>query len=114
MIFLLSFSVGVMFAGGFYLLLQKDLVRNVLGLGLLGNSVNLALFTLGRGSNSVPPIIAESASSLGPEATDPVPQALILTAIVIGFGMMAYTAVLFLRGRPEFRSHQELEVGDRK
>lgn len=107
MTLLLSVSIAIMFAGGIDLLLRRDLIRNVLGIGLLGNAVNLALFTLGRGQGSSPPLIDPSVTTLASSATDPVPQALVLTAIVIGFGMIAYTSVLLYMGREAFRTQEE-------
>ncbi len=93
----LSFVVGGLYAAGFYLMMRRSLVKLVLGLALLGHGANLLIFTVGRLSRAVPPIV--SAGATVPEAghADPLPQALILTAIVIGFGVQAFALVLLKR-----------------
>jgi multicomponent Na+:H+ antiporter subunit C len=76
--------------------MSRHLLRMVLGLLLLGNAVNLAIFVGGRLSSVVPPLVPAGATSLATSA-NPLPQALILTAIVISFSLVAYTVVLFER-----------------
>jgi len=85
---------GVLFTCGTYLLLQKNLLRVIVGLSLYSHGANLALLVSGRLKRGMPPILASS----GP-FTDPLPQALILTAIVISFGVTAFTLVLVYRAR---------------
>lgn len=94
---LLPFVIGGLFAVGIYLLLQKSLGRLILGLAVLSNAVNLIIFTAGGLSRGHTPVIPENQTSLLPPFADPVPQALILTAIVIGFGTLAYALVLAYR-----------------
>jgi multicomponent Na+:H+ antiporter subunit C len=84
-----------MVGGGFFLLLQRHFARVILGLGLLGNGVNLLLLQQGRIIPGSSPVIDSSATVLA-GSSDPVPQALILTAIVIGLAMIAFSVGLFL------------------
>ncbi len=76
--------VAVLVSTGTYLVLHRTLTRIILGLGMLGNGVNLLILTSG-GSPGDAPIIGREG-----EFTDPVPQALVLTAIVIGFGVLSF------------------------
>jgi multicomponent Na+:H+ antiporter subunit C len=94
--------VGLFFCGAIYLMLSKHTVRILLGIVLFGNAVNLLLFTAGRITREVPPIIAESVDTLTAAAANPLPQALILTAIVISFSFFAFLLVL------TYRAFQEL------
>jgi len=104
---LLCFAFFVMISGGFFLILRKNLIHNLMGLGLLGNAVNLALLILGQRNPGLPPIMGEDQSTLSPFTADPVPQALILTAIVIGFGMISYFAAILHQGREDFTNQEE-------
>lgn len=94
MISLLSLACGVMFASGIYLLFQTQLFKFLIGVTLLGHAVNLALFVTSNPTIGTPSIIGANSSFLESGALDPVPQALILTAIVISFGTTALLAVL--------------------
>lgn len=97
----LSLIVGLYFAASVYLLLSEGLIRMLVGVALLGNGVNLLIFTSGRITREVPPIIAEGskvATVTGEFAiANPLPQALILTAIVISFALFAFVLVLTYR-----------------
>jgi multicomponent Na+:H+ antiporter subunit C len=87
-------------AAGAYLLQARDLVSSVIGLALLGAGVNLALFASGRLSILVPAIVPEGKEHLPPLieiAANPLPQALVLTAIVIGFALLCFSLVLIGR-----------------
>ncbi len=88
--------IAVLVACGVYLVLRARTFTVVLGLSLLSYAVNLFLFFSGRLMTGAPPL----ATSLGATA-DPLPQALVLTAIVIGFGMTAFVVILALRARGE-------------
>lgn len=79
-----------------FMILSRNLVRMLLGLSLLATGTNLLLFTAGRIESLQPPIIPSGAKTLG-ETADPVIQALILTAIVIGFALTVMIGVLVLR-----------------
>ena len=97
--------IGVFFAVAVYLLLSKSVIRMLLGITVLGNAVNLLIFTAGRLTRDVPPIVTdEEASRLIEPFANPLPQALILTAIVIGFAMFAFLLVL------GYRAYQELDA----
>ncbi|PRX30557.1 multicomponent K+:H+ antiporter subunit C [Meinhardsimonia xiamenensis] len=85
-------SIGVLTAGGVYLLLRLRSFPVILGLALLSYAVNIFVFSSGRLATGLPPILAKSA----PGYTDPLPQALVLTAIVISFGMTAVLVMLSL------------------
>ena len=78
-------------------MLRRSLVKLVIGLVLLGNGVNLLIFLLGGLVRGKPPIIPPTESVLGQIYADPVPQALILTAIVISFGLQSFAIVLIKR-----------------
>ena len=91
--FLVASAIGVLTAAGVYLLLRARTFPVVLGLALLTYAVNLFLFSMGRLTVNLPPVI----SSLSTGYTDPLPQALVLTAIVISFGMTAVIVVMALR-----------------
>jgi multicomponent Na+:H+ antiporter subunit C len=93
----LAIVVGVLYGAGSYLILRRSIVKLIIGLALLGNAANLLIFTAGgltRGSAPLVPL--GQTRPLGPIA-DPLPQALILTAIVIGFGVLAFAMVLVYR-----------------
>lgn len=94
---LLSLIIGVLTAGGVYLLLRARTFAVVLGLALLSYAVNLFVFASGHLIAGAPPIIAPGVERY----TDPLPQALVLTAIVIGFGMTAFVIVLALKAYAE-------------
>ena len=94
---LVASGIGVLVACGVYLLLRARTYPVVLGLTLLSYGVNLFIFVMGRMAPGRPPVIDPQASAY----TDPLPQALVLTAIVIGFGMTAFAVVLALRARAE-------------
>lgn len=83
--------VGVLFGAGTYLMLHRTVTRIVLGIALLGNGVNLLILATG-GSSAGTPIVGRD----GP-FSDPVPQALVLTAIVIGFALQAFLLALAWR-----------------
>lgn len=83
--------IGVLFASGVYSMMHRSLTRIVLGVGLLGNGVNLLLVVAGSRPGS-PPIVGELE-----HATDAIPQALVLTAIVIGFALQAFLLALAWR-----------------
>lgn len=90
---LLSLAVGLGFACGVWLVLRPRTFSVVLGLTLIAYAVNMLILLSGRLGAKVPPISLKAAQGLA----DPLPQALVLTAIVIGFGMTAYLVALSLR-----------------
>jgi multicomponent K+:H+ antiporter subunit C len=94
--FLLATGIGIVTACGIYLMLRGRTYPVVLGLTLFGYAVNVFIFVMGRlWSNAAPILVGH-----GPVA-DPLPQALVLTAIVIGFATTGFVIELALRGRHE-------------
>jgi multicomponent Na+:H+ antiporter subunit C len=93
----LALLVGVVFACGLYLVMQRNLLRFVFGLLLLSGSVNLLIFTAGRLTRGAAPIIPDGVATPSGDVANALPQALILTAIVIGFGLIVFAMVLLLR-----------------
>ncbi|EHP44539.1 putative monovalent cation/H+ antiporter subunit C [Cupriavidus basilensis OR16] len=85
-------TVGILMACGIYLLLRARTFSVVVGLALISYAVSLFLLGMGRLSTGRPPVIAA-----GAQYADPLPQGLVLTAIVIGFAMTAFAVVLALR-----------------
>ena len=124
--------VGIFFATSVYLMLSKNIIRILLGVSVFGNAVNLFIFTCGRLTAAAPPILSDSgAGSRDPElaagmepvsqgadqalhhgmdlaanVANPLPQALILTAIVISFSIFAFLLVL------AFRAFEVLETDE--
>lgn len=93
----LAFVIGGLYAAGLYMMMRRSIVKLVIGLGLLGHAANLLIFTLGRLTRGEPPIVPQGATVPDAGVADPLPQALILTAIVIGFGLQAFALVLLKR-----------------
>jgi multicomponent Na+:H+ antiporter subunit C len=94
---LLAILTGALYAAAFYMMLRRSLVKLIIGLVLLGHASNLLIFTIGRLSKYNPPFIPEGSETISGAYADPLPQALILTAIVIGFGIQAFAIVLIKR-----------------
>ncbi len=92
--FLMASGIGFVTAAGIYLLLRGRSFPVVLGLSVIGYAVNVFIFSMGRLWAGVPPILAA-----GPDVADPLPQALVLTAIVIGFATTGFVIELALRSR---------------
>lgn len=93
---LLALSIGVLTSCGVYLVLRARSFAVVLGLTFLSYAVNLFLFAMGRLVIGQPPVIGAASAY-----ADPLPQALVLTAIVIGFAMTAFVIMLALKSRAE-------------
>lgn len=91
--FVVASSIGVLTAGGVYLILRLRAFAVILGLTLLSYAVNLFLFASGRLAINMPPILSKYGAAA---YTDPLPQALVLTAIVISFGMTAVLVMIAL------------------
>lgn len=103
---LLASAVGVLTAAGIYLVLRLRTFPVIVGTGFLSYAVNLFLFASGRLAINQPPVLREGVTSY----TDPLPQALVLTAIVISFGMTAVVVVVSLGA---FLSSQDDHIDDR-
>jgi multicomponent Na+:H+ antiporter subunit C len=93
----LAIVIGVLYGVALYMLLRRSLAQMILGLGLLTNATNLLIFTVAGLVRGRPPIMAVDEAQLTPPFADPVPQSLILTSIVIGFGVLAFALVLAYR-----------------
>lgn len=91
---LLALASGVLYTAGIYLMLRRRLAQLIIGLGLLSNGTNLLIVAVGGLTRAHPPVVGQSVEQLVPPYADPVPQALVLTAIVIGFGLLAFLLVL--------------------
>jgi multicomponent Na+:H+ antiporter subunit C len=91
---LLSILTGLLYAAGLYLMLHKGMVKMIIGIMMLGYASNLFLFIIAKLVRGIPALIPPSVQEMAGEYADPVPQALVLTAIVIGFGIQAFAIVL--------------------
>ncbi|RYD99203.1 MAG: Na+/H+ antiporter subunit C [Sphingobacteriales bacterium] len=91
---LLVIMIAILYASGIFMLLRRSMVRLLMGIILIGNGANLLIFLLGGITPGKPPVIAETQSVFTEAYADPVPQALILTAIVISFGIQSFAIVL--------------------
>ena len=96
MALIFSLAIGIMAGAGIYLLLRPRTFQVIIGLSLLGYAVNLFIFGMGRLQTGVPPIITPGSAA---RYADPVPQALVLTAIVIGFATLSLFLVVLLAAR---------------
>ncbi|MFU0791394.1 Na(+)/H(+) antiporter subunit C [Virgibacillus proomii] len=92
-----SILAGVLFATAIYNLLQKQLIRIIIGTALISHGAHILILTMGRLKAGQPPILIEGISNY----TDPLPQALILTSIVISFGVTSLLLVLAYRASQE-------------
>ena len=97
----IALGIGTLTAGGVYLLLRPRIFDVVLGLTLISYAVNLFIFFMGRVSIGRPPIIRDGVPQLLNQYADPLPQALVLTAIVISFGMTAVLLAIAVRAQTE-------------
>jgi multicomponent Na+:H+ antiporter subunit C len=91
---LLVLLVGILYSSGVFMMLRRSMVKLLLGLLLIGNGANILIFLMGELTKGKPPIIPEGRENLEGLYADPVPQALILTAIVISFGLSAFAIIL--------------------
>ena len=101
MFVVMALLVGALYAAAFYLLLARSTVKLIFGLLLLGHAANLLIFSAGGLVRANPAIVPPGAESPLPGYADPIPQALILTAIVISFAVLAFAAVLVKRAYVE-------------
>lgn len=108
----LAIVVGALYAGGIYLMVRRSIVKLILGLALLGQAANLLIFTLGGLNHNQPPLIAAGSQQMTGSFADPLPQALILTAIVIGFGVQAFALVLLKRVYQTFGTDDLKKIHD--
>lgn len=107
---LLAMAIGILVAAAVYLFLARDLPRLLIGFVLLGTAANLLIFAAGRLGGPVPPIVGPGADALAAGASNPLPQALVLTAIVIGFGLTAFALMLVMKSYGEFGTASAEEI----
>ena len=94
---LIAIMVGVLVAASVYLMLARNVLRFLFGLILISNAANLVIFASGRLTPQSPPLIPEGADAPVELVANALPQALVLTAIVIGFGLFAFALTLVYR-----------------
>ncbi|ETT81930.1 Na(+)/H(+) antiporter subunit C [Viridibacillus sp. FSL R5-0477] len=99
---IMAIAIGFLFMAAVYLMLSKSLLRIIIGTGLLSHGAHLLILTMGGLGGSAPPVLSEGVTNMA----DAIPQALILTAIVISFGVTAFFLVL------AYRAYQELGTDD--
>ena len=90
-------AIAIVAGAGIYMILAQNLVRIILGVALLAASANILIFLSGRLGSVSPPIIPQGAETLAQTAANPLPQALVLTAIVIGFALTAFAVALAVK-----------------
>jgi len=93
----LAIVIGVLYASAVYLLLRRSLVKLLIGLALISHAANLLIFVVGGLTRGGPPVIDPRLETLTAPFADPLPQALILTSIVIGLGVNAFALALGAR-----------------
>ncbi len=94
---MMSFVVGALYAAGLYMIMRRSIVKLIIGLALLGQGSNLLIFMMGHLTRGGPAVVPPGETYPVARFADPLPQALILTAIVIGFGVQAFAVVLIRR-----------------
>ncbi|MBB5700922.1 multicomponent K+:H+ antiporter subunit C [Ochrobactrum daejeonense] len=95
----LALAIGVLMASGVWLVLRPRTFQVAIGLSLISYAVNLFIFSMGRLRTNAAPVLDSRVDIQAAQYTDPVPQALVLTAIVIGFAMTALFLVVLLASR---------------
>lgn len=101
---ILAILVGGLYAAGLYMMMRRSIFKLLLGLALLSHAANLLIFTAGGLTRGTPPLVPEGEQVPHAMSADPIPQALILTAIVISFGVLAFAIVLVSRVHQTFRT----------
>lgn len=94
---LMAVAIGILYATAIYMMLRRSIVKLVIGLMLLSNAANLLIFTTAGMTRGAPPLIPEGMSAPVGMVADPLPQAVVLTAIVIAFSVLAFAVVLIRR-----------------
>lgn len=96
--------IAALISMGVYLMLERHLIRFLFGMIIVSNAINLAIFVSGRLTLGMPPLIKADAILPALGTANPLPQALILTAIVIGFGLLLFTLLLSYRAIQTFKT----------
>ena len=94
---LMAVAIGLLYATAIFMMLRRSIVKLVIGLMLLSNAANLLIFTTAGMTRGAPPLLAEGMMQPPSGVADPLPQAVVLTAIVIAFGVLAFAVVLIRR-----------------
>ncbi len=110
---MLAFVIGGLYTAGIYSMLRRSLVKLVLGLMFISHATNLLIFTAGGLTRGNPPLIRDQADMTASSFADPLPQALILTAIVISFGVTAFTLVMMQKVYQRVGSDDVDEIRER-
>ncbi|MEW5249791.1 Na+/H+ antiporter subunit C [Microbulbifer discodermiae] len=97
-----ALAIGILVATGVYLMLERCLLQYLFGLVLLSNAANLAIFAAGRLTRATPPLVPAGMTEPPQPVANPLSQALILTALVIGFGLLAFALALIARSYARF------------
>lgn len=93
----LAITIGIIYAAGLYMMLRRSIVKLLIGLALLSHGSNLLIFTAAGLLRGSPPLLDPGQEQMEGPHTDPLPPALVLTAIVISFAILAFAAVLVKR-----------------
>ena len=93
----LPFVVGTLIATGMYMMMRRSMIKLLIGLALLSHAANLLIFTAAGVVRGRAPLVSEEGTVPPAPYADPLPQALILTAIVISFGLLAFSIALVYR-----------------
>ncbi len=109
---LFALAISLVAACGLYLILSRHTVRILLGVTLLSVAANLVIFFSGRIVSTLPPVMTATETALPASAANPLPQALILTAIVIGFSLTAFLAALILKAQRAMGTVDSREIDD--
>ena len=94
---LISILTGVLFACGIFCLLRRSMMKVMIGIILISQAANLLVFTAGGLTQNHPVFVSADSDPSVTTLADPVPQALVLTAIVIGFGIVVFSLALLMR-----------------
>ncbi|WP_192035240.1 Na+/H+ antiporter subunit C [Halomonas sp. YLGW01] len=94
---LMAITIGILFAAAIYMMLRRSIVKLVIGLILLSNAANLLIFATAGMVRGAPPLVPKGLAAPEAAVADPLPQALVLTAIVIAFGVLSFAVVLVRR-----------------
>lgn len=94
---LMALLVGCLYAAGFYMLVRRSILKLLMGITLLSHASHLLIFASAGLVRAKPPLLAEGTRQMQPPFADPLPQALVLTAIVISFGLLAFGLAVAVR-----------------
>ncbi len=107
---LTALIIGVLVAASVYLMLARSFLRFLFGLILLSNAANLVIFASGRMTEGAPALVPDGADAPLQVVGNALPQALVLTAIVIGFGLLAFTLALAFEAYRRLRTMETDEM----